>query len=132
MIRGVRANRSGFRAVTFTSGLNVVLADRSSVAGEKDTTNALGKSTLIDIIDFCLGSNSAPGKGLRVDALLGWEFTLDLDLLGQQLTVSRRTDAPGAISLSGDVRQLPIQPEKDSEGRLTLDLRSWRALLGRR
>jgi hypothetical protein len=45
-------NRKGFREVVFTPGVNLVLADRSTTAGEKDTTNALGKSTLIDIIDF--------------------------------------------------------------------------------
>ena len=62
MIRSVKANRRGFREVLFTPGVNLVLADRSMTAGEKDTTNALGKSTLIDIIDFCLGSNTAPER----------------------------------------------------------------------
>lgn len=72
MIRAVRASRRGFHTAAFTVGVNLVLADRSSGAGDKDTTNALGKSTLIEIIDFCLASNTSPRKGLRVEALQGW------------------------------------------------------------
>jgi uncharacterized protein YydD (DUF2326 family) len=52
MIHGVTANKESFRKVTFLPGLNLVLADRSQVASKKDTTNALGKSTLVEIIDF--------------------------------------------------------------------------------
>ena len=88
MIRAVRANKKGFRPATFEPGVNLVLADRSSVAGAKDTTNALGKSTLIEIIDFCLGSNTSPGKGLRIDALQGWAFTLELTVAGNDVAVT--------------------------------------------
>jgi uncharacterized protein YydD (DUF2326 family) len=42
------------------------LADRSKAAGDKDTTKALGKLTLIAIIDFCLGAQTAPDKDLRI------------------------------------------------------------------
>lgn len=41
MIRSVQANRPGFREARFTSGVNMILADRSRTAGDKDTTNAL-------------------------------------------------------------------------------------------
>ncbi|MFG1244593.1 hypothetical protein [Xanthobacter versatilis] len=63
-------------------------ADRSSAAGDKDTTNALGKSTLIEIIDFCLASTTSPGKGLRVEALQGWAFTLELTIGGNDVAVT--------------------------------------------
>ena len=53
MIRAVRANQPGFHTATFTTGVNLVLADRSSAAGDKDTTNALGKSTLIEALAAC-------------------------------------------------------------------------------
>ena len=57
MIHRITANKSSFHPVEFTPGLNVVLADRTDTSTQKDTRNGLGKSTLIDIIDFCLGSN---------------------------------------------------------------------------
>jgi uncharacterized protein YydD (DUF2326 family) len=67
MIRAVRANRRGFHTTPLKPGVNLILADRSTSAGDKDTTNALGKSTLIEIIDFCLASNATTGKGLRIE-----------------------------------------------------------------
>ncbi|MFG1343319.1 DUF2326 domain-containing protein [Xanthobacter autotrophicus DSM 431] len=88
MIRAVRANKRGFHTATFGAGVNLVLADRSTAAGDKDTTNALGKSTLIEIIDFCLASNTSPGKGLRIEALQGWAFTLELTIGGNDVAVT--------------------------------------------
>lgn len=129
MIRGVRANRPTFRAVTFTSGVNLVLADRSNASSEKDTTNALGKSTLIDIIDFCLGSNTSPGKGLRVDALSGWAFTLDITLIGAEVSVTRSTDSPTFIAIEGSTEGWPLRPTLNKEGVPGLDVKKWRALL---
>ena len=90
MIRAVRANQKGFHTAFLQPGVNLILADRSTSAGDKDTTNALGKSTLIEIIDFCLASNTSPGKGLRIEALQGWAFTLELSLSGRDVAF----DAP--------------------------------------
>lgn len=83
MIHGVYANQKGFRSVEFEAGLNLIVADRSQTAGDKDTTNGLGKSALIDIIDYCLGSGPKPKEGLRVEPLSDWAFTLDITLGGQ-------------------------------------------------
>lgn len=129
MIHSVKANRRGFREVHFGPGVNLVLADRSKTAGEKDTTNALGKSTLIDIIDFCLGSNSAPGKGLRIEPLQGWAFTLELDVGGCRIAITRTTDVPGFFSIEGATNGWPIQPTANKEGVPGLDLKRWRVVL---
>lgn len=130
MIRGVRANRRGFHNVDFAKGLNLVLANRSSSAGQKDTTNALGKSTLIEIIDFCLGSNTRPNKGLRIEPLEGWEFTLDLVIGGNDVAVTRSTDTPGFFAIEGATPAWPEQPMPNKEGVLGLDTKKWRAVLG--
>lgn len=131
MIYSIRANRSGFREVSFTSGINLVLADRSKAAGDKDTTNALGKSTLIDIIDFCLGSHAPPGKGLRVEALRGWAFTIKLDVAGEVVAVTRVTDTPGVVAIEGVTQGWGWQPSPNKDGNLTLDIKRWRAILAR-
>jgi uncharacterized protein YydD (DUF2326 family) len=96
MIRSVRANKRGFHTASFEPGVNLVLADRSKTAGDKDTTNALGKSTLIEIIDFCLASNTSPGKGLRIEALQGWAFTLELTIGGNDIGVTRSASLDSA------------------------------------
>jgi uncharacterized protein YydD (DUF2326 family) len=116
--------------VLFTPGVNLVLADRSKTAGEKDTTNALGKSTLIDIINFCLGSNTAPGKGLRIEPFQSWDFTLELDVGGCHITVTRATDMPGFFAIESATDGWPVQPVANKEGIPGLDLKRWRAVLG--
>jgi uncharacterized protein YydD (DUF2326 family) len=129
MIRALRANRKGFHTAHFEPGVNLILADRSTSAGDKDTTNALGKSTLIEIIDFCLGSNSSPGKGLRVDALQGWAFTLELSLVDQNVAVTRATDAPGFFAIEGPTDDWPVRPTPNKEGAVGLDTKKWRTAL---
>lgn len=129
MIRAVRANNKSFHTAAFTAGVNLVLADRSSVAGDKDTTNALGKSTLIEIIDFCLGSNMPPGKGLRIEALRGWAFTLVLTINGRDIAVTRSSDTPGFFSIEGPTEGWPFQPTANKEGAIGLDIKKWRSVL---
>lgn len=129
MIRGLKANQNGFRSVTFTGGVNLVLADRSNSSGNKDTTNALGKSTLLDVIDFCLASNTSPGKGLRVDALEGWSFTLDLTIAKNDVSITRATNTPGFFAIDGPTDGWPYQPSPNKEGILGLDGKEWRAIL---
>lgn len=130
MIQSIRANRKGFHAIAFEPGLNLILADRSTTAGDRDTTNALGKSTLIEIIDFCLGSNTAPNKGLRIEALQGWAFTLNLTLRENEVAVTRATDTPGFFAIEGSTNGWPIQPTLNKDGVLGLDAKKWRSLLG--
>lgn len=129
MIRAVRANQRGFHTAAFTTGVNLVLADRSSSAGDKDTTNALGKSTLIEIIDFCLASNTSPGKGLRIEALQGWAFTLELSIGGNDIAVTRSPDTPGFFAVEGSTVGWPVQPTPNKEGTPGLDTKKWRAVL---
>lgn len=130
MIRAVRANRRGFHNATFTAGVNLVLADRSTTACDKDTTNALGKSTLIEIIDFCLASNVPAGKGLRIEALQGWAFTLELAVGGNDVAVTRSTDEPGFFAIEGPTTDWPTQPAANKEGIIGLDTKKWRSVLG--
>ena len=61
MIRSVSANQKSFKTVHFEPGFNVVLADRTKDSTKKDTRNGLGKSTLIEIIHFCLGAGARAG-----------------------------------------------------------------------
>jgi uncharacterized protein YydD (DUF2326 family) len=65
MLHGVYANQPSFRPVEFIQGLNLIIAERTDTSTKKDTTNGLGKTTLVEIIDFCLGST---GTRLRASA----------------------------------------------------------------
>ena len=107
MIRTLRCNQSSFHKVTFDRGLNVILADRTIEETKKQSRNGLGKSTLLELIHFCLGGDF---KGPVVaQALNGWIFTLDLEVQGKPVSVSRDTAAPARVVIEGETTDWPIQ-----------------------
>jgi uncharacterized protein YydD (DUF2326 family) len=113
MIRAVRADKPGFKTVEFLAGLNVVLAERTKESSSKDSRNGLGKSTLIDIIHFCLGSDPDKRDTLRQPPLKDWTFELELTVRGTDLQVRRSTSDPGKVFVEGDVSDWPIETLAD-------------------
>ncbi len=97
MILGVRANIEDFNEVHFSEGFNVVVADITQQSTQKDSRNGLGKTTLLNIIHFCLGGREQPNVGLRSPKLNGWEFSVDLFFRGEEITVSRSVDMTGDV-----------------------------------
>jgi len=131
MIHGISANQSTFHSVTFTAGLNVVLAERADASTQKDTRNGLGKSTLIDIIDFCLGSRATKGKGLIIKPLENWAFTIDVTLAGNRVKVTRAIATPNRIVIDGQTAGWIEQPGLDEEtGEHVFNWERWKTLLG--
>jgi len=102
MIHAVRCDKPTFRQVNFTEGLNVVLADRTQESTAKDSRNGLGKSTLIDIIHFCLGSQVRGRTKELAEALPEWTFHLDLSVSGTRMTISRSTSSASVVHVSED------------------------------
>ncbi|MGO9572655.1 MAG: ABC-three component system protein [Desulfomonilaceae bacterium] len=129
MIKKVLANKSSFKSVEFKPGFNVVWADRTKESTKKDSRNGLGKSLLIEIIHFCLGAKASYGKGLLVEPLKGWEFSLVLQLGDEDVTITRAVDRPSVVTVDGDTSSWPIHGEAQ-KGRLTYGIKEWNILLG--
>lgn len=129
MIKKLSANQSSFKTVEFKEGFNVIWADRTLDSTKGDSRNGLGKSTLIEIIHFCLGAKMSKGKGLLAATLKGWEFTLELDFAGKAVSVTRSVDHPNVIIIDGQTDGWPIRP-KNKNGVLSYGLRDWNTLLG--
>ena len=129
MIIAIRCNMASFKTVTFKPGFNVVLADRTKESTRRDSRNGLGKTTLIEIIHFCLGSRTQSKRGLLVTPLKGWRFTLDISINGRKLAITRSTDKPSRIYIDGEVGDLSI-PSERRNGMLTLGVNDWNAMLG--
>lgn len=130
MIHKIWANDKRFKAVEFSAGLNVILAERTLESGQKDTRNGAGKTTLLNIVHFCLGAD-LHRLSLPKDELQDWEFYICLDLGGTTLTAKRSISNAKIIEILGDVSNLPIAPEKDSEGVVFYKNDDWKNLLGR-
>ncbi len=128
MIHGVSSNKRSFHPVGFSTGLNVVLAERTDTSTQQDTRNGLGKSTLMDIIDFCLGSD---GKRLRIDPLEDWAFTLEITLMENRVKVTRSIADHNKIFIDGPTEGWIEQPDEDEEtGDHVFHLKRWRVFLG--
>ena len=117
MIHAIRANKPSFRTVRLEPGFNVVLADRTMEATRKDSRNGLGKTSLLEVIHFCLGSGSRQNP-LIVDSLSDWEFTVEITLAGVRVSVSRNTSTPNEVALSSAPEAwltTPMSPANEGE-----------------
>jgi len=131
MIKAVRCDQESFRTVHFKPGFNVILAERTKEATEKDSRNGLGKTSLIEIIHFCLGASTKKNEGLRVKELENWTFMLDLSIKGKDYTIYRNTLDFSRIKIEGDVSGWPIKPTFDQdEKKYILNVKDWNVLLG--
>lgn len=130
MIHSVTANKDSFKTVTFTEGLNLIVADRSQNAGTTDSRNGLGKSTLFYIIDFCLGADATRNSILPQEYLPDWEFTIDIDLRNRRVKVTRAVDDSDVIRVEGNIEGLPIPPDSQTDDAAIYSVETWRALLG--
>lgn len=125
-IKSITSNNPLFKSAEFPELFNVVLAERTKESTIKDSRNGLGKSTLIEIIHFCLGSNT--NKRLKL-YLKDWEFNLRILLQEKDILVSRSFDSPSIISIEGDTTGWPIQPQRERE-RFVLTAKEWNLVLG--
>jgi uncharacterized protein YydD (DUF2326 family) len=131
MIRRVSSSLPSFKEITFTSGFNIVLADRTKDSTKKDTRNGLGKSTLLDVIHFCLGGRVTKANSrLAHPQLLKYDFSLELELNGKIFTATRRLDDSTFVTLYGDIKNLPID-EPPTGTSVRIGLGEWTRFLGR-
>ncbi len=130
MISRVSANHESFRSVEFGPHFNLVLAERTANASDRDSRNGLGKSLLLDILHFCLGSKGSKGRGVVVDALSDWEFRTDLTHSRGDLAFSRAVSDPRWIDIKSDHGDWPIEPDT-SDGAARFKVTDQRILLGR-
>lgn len=131
MIRTVRCDKPSFHNVSFDAGFNVVLADRTKESTKTDSRNGLGKSTLLEIIHFCLGARTKRDQGLLIHSLKNWTFILDFTALGKEISVSRDTSNPKFVEVEGDFTEWPLRPERNRKtGAMELGVREWNDLLG--
>lgn len=127
-IISVRSNHKGFKTVNFEPGFNVVLADRKEESTKLDSRNGLGKTSLIQVIRFCLGCN--PGSTLKHEALKDWLFYLDVEIDGKEFTVARSVAEKSKVFVKGDYRDWPIQPVSTDSEFSEMRALDWSKVLG--
>ncbi|MFA6770314.1 MAG: DUF2326 domain-containing protein [Bacteroidales bacterium] len=95
------ANIETFKTVNFNSksGINLIVAKQKNPekSHKGDTTNGVGKSLLVSIIHFCLGSSAK--KSFKT-SLPNWEFTLRFSINNNEYTSTRNTSKQNVIVLN--------------------------------
>lgn len=131
MITRVWSDLEFFRETKFQSGMNVVIADQAEDSAETESTNGLGKTTLIRIIQFCLGSDLAKDKVLNHPDLRGVTFGIDFTFRGETYSVSRSTTEEGAeVQISAEfIEGLSVDVLSEGGHTKTISLEDWKRVL---
>lgn len=124
-INNIYANQDSFRSSTFEDVMSVVLADITEESTDKDSRNGLGKTLLVEVINFCLGSGIS--STLSKDELKEWTFGLGVEIHGSSFNFERSTKVDGMVTISGDLNNWPIKTDEDS---LTIKLEDFKRILG--
>lgn len=131
ILHKLTANKESFQPVEFTEGLNVLLAEKAASSGKNDTRNGVGKTTLVEILLFCLGGQATKGKGVVQEAIQSWVFTLEMTLKGARVKVSRAVADPQHIRVDGNIDGWSVRPDHtELTGVSVYETSRWLTLLG--
>lgn len=96
------ANKYSFHDIKFKKGINYIVGKKfdNEIFDKKSTYNGVGKSLIIELIHFCLGSNKITSFEENLNE---WEFILQFEAKGSQHTVIRSCKNQNDIYLDGEV-----------------------------
>lgn len=120
---------ASFKELRFRRGLNILLAEKSAGATDKQTRNRAGKSSMVRLIHFLLGSRARQGTMFRNDALVDYTFGMEFDLDGKSTRVERTGAEPNLVRVNGAFDAWPYQP-KERGGVYRISNTKWRSVLG--
>lgn len=135
MIYRIYSDMPTFKELQFHQGLNVILADKSPGATERQTRNGAGKSSLIELIHFVMGANLTKSSLFRSTALSQFSFGVDFDLQQTKTAVERCGDTSSKVFIrEGNTENWLNEPTKDKLFEIpasNISNSDWRNVLGR-
>jgi uncharacterized protein YydD (DUF2326 family) len=130
VIHGISSDLPSFKSLTFGPGLNILLADKSEGATDRQSRNGAGKTSFVEIVHFLLGGTADSKSIFRSDALAPWCFEGRVDVSWAAVDVIRSGAKPSRILLRGNTSSWRLQPMLDKSGDLMFSNEQWRTLLG--
>ncbi|WP_298725746.1 ABC-three component system protein [uncultured Ferrovibrio sp.] len=131
MIRRIGSDLASFKTLTFKPGLNILLADKSAGATDRQSRNGAGKTSFVELVHFLFGADVRKESIFRSDVLSPWTFDVAVDIAGETVSAARSGSKPSRISVNGAVEDWPVSPQFDERaGHFELSNENWKANLG--
>jgi uncharacterized protein YydD (DUF2326 family) len=131
MIYSISSDLPSFKSLKFRPGLNILLADKSAGASDRQSRNGAGKTSFIELIHFLFGASADKDSIFRSDELVEFNFEARFDLGSIVVDVARSGNKPSRIRLQGDTSDWPIAPSLETKtGDLVISNENWRTALG--
>lgn len=130
MIRSLHSDLPRFKGLQFRPGLNVLLAEKTPGASNRQTRNGAGKTSLVELIHFCLGAKVDKASLFSRTALKDTRFAIDLVLGGKDVRAWRSTSDANRIEIEGDTDEWPVTPKRERDGTQSISNSDWKSLLG--
>jgi len=132
MIRRFGSDLASFKTLVFKPGLNILLADKSEGANDRQSRNGAGKTSFVELVHFLFGADARRESIFRSDALVEWTFDVSVDVAGEAISAARSGAKPSRLLINGPVEAWPIPPQFDTAaGLYELSNESWKANLGK-
>jgi uncharacterized protein YydD (DUF2326 family) len=131
VIHRIYSNLSTFKNLSFREGLNILIADKTPEATDRQTRTRAGKTSVIELIHFLCGANADRDSLFRTTALEEYLFGIDFDLGHRRVVVERSGKSKrNLFVVSGDTSEWPIQPSSPRTGKRQISNTDWKAVLG--
>lgn len=130
MIRRIWSSLDTFKELTFRDGLNILIADTSPDATERQTRNGAGKSSLTEIIHFLLGANCDKDSLFRAEPLVDSYFGMTFDLHNSVTSIERIGKKPSEVHVDTANHQLWVNDIDITFNQFVSSNTDWKSLLG--
>lgn len=102
MIHRIYSSLESFKTLELRPGLNILLADKSPGATDRQTRNGAGKTSLIELLHFLNGATCEAESIFKATSLVGCNFGADLDLGDIRASIERSGDKPSKVKVEFD------------------------------
>lgn len=102
MIYRIYSSLPKFKTLEFTTGLNVLLAEKTAGIANGLTRNRAGKSSMVETIHFLTGGNVSEKSPYSSKDMAGSMFGMEFDLGGKRVAVEREVKKLGKFKVDGE------------------------------
>jgi uncharacterized protein YydD (DUF2326 family) len=131
MIVSLSSSIPSFKSLEFRAGLNVLLADMTARSTEKQTRNSAGKTSMVEIMHFLMGSEADKDSIFKKPEIVAHSFTAVFRLKGEEVKITRSGSDERKILIDGALaKRLGVPVQVSEAGVEFVSLDDWKAFLG--